>query len=191
MKTFEYMVGKADLIRKFDPEYDITLQMPFNTGMFASNRNAVDWQQMLVDFEHASAFHTHQTDPKPLTKSRDALFMTDQGFLNWFVIRRGVAVTWLDDLWLWGGNNSRFTKGDTNGGQFTGLFVHWAGCPRPGPLPLVRGIPAAKEWRRMYHGYCRKHHDLWGYLRDSAFYTQKAARIKLSIIKHRMLGKKD
>jgi hypothetical protein len=108
MKTFEWLVDRANLILKFDPEYDITLQMPFNSGVFASHCNAIDKEQMFTDFERASAFQAPPIDPKPLISSRDTLFKVDQGFLKWFVTGRRMTVTRLDDLWV--RDKARFAK---------------------------------------------------------------------------------
>ncbi|MBN1878411.1 MAG: hypothetical protein JXA33_29610 [Anaerolineae bacterium] len=193
LRAHGWFMGKADLIRQFDPGYDMTKRMPFGSGAFTAHRDLIDKELFLDLFEKALAFHAMQNDPQPMTKSRNALFMGDQGFLNYFLSSQDIAVTWLDDLFLWGSDHNLYRHYDPTM-PYAGLFVHWFNCPRPGPVPFIKGIPAAREWRQMYHTYCRTYGDLRDYVRDSIFYSvyaMKIAKSRLSIMKHKMLRKKE
>ena len=46
------------------------------------------------------------------------------------------------------------------------VALHWAGCPRPGPLPLPGRAVCAAQWRKSHRRFCRLHGDWSGYLGD-------------------------
>jgi hypothetical protein len=74
-----------------------------------------------------------------------------------------------------------------NAEPYTGLFVHWGGCPRPGPVPIPWStVPLADRWRQLYYTYCRKHGDWIGCAKDSSDFLALMGYQGLSSLKRRL-----
>ena len=67
--------------------------VPFNSGFFAVERGALDCERLLSLFQSARSFHEKMNPERKLTISRKGLFMSDQGFLNYFLARSGSALS--------------------------------------------------------------------------------------------------
>jgi hypothetical protein len=185
-RIFSLRVGDISLISEFDPQFDWQTRYPLNSGEFAASRDAVDGERLLATFRRARDFHRQRTGSDDLCHSRRGLFMSDQGFLHYFLVRHcpHAEFEWVDDL---------FCSGSTPDGQlgatelpWKATFVHWAGCTRPGPLPLSVGVPHARAWRRSYLAYCRSRRDWIGALVDSAAHLWLTARDAGSVMKRRL-----
>jgi hypothetical protein len=120
--------------------------------------------RLLQAFKRAQSFHASTQPERELTVSRKGLFMTDQGFFNYFAAQENTPVEYLEDVVLWGADRALWERRASLPSEFAGLFVHWAGCPRPGLLRF--GIPGGKEWKRFYLEYCRQHCDYSGLIRE-------------------------
>ena len=161
---FEQWVGDIRLIGQFDGRYDWRRELPFNSGFIAAHREVFDRAALMSTFRSARSFHGGTNPERGLTTSRKGLFMTDQGFLNYFVAKAGVEAERLDDVFLWGGDKELWRQRASLPGPYAGLLIHWAGCPRPGLLR--RGISGGAEWKHFYLQYCRSHSDYRGLIRD-------------------------
>jgi len=162
--SFEQWVGDTTLLKKFDAEYDWHARLPFNSGFLAAHSDVLDHERLLETFRRARSFHTATKPPRKLTVSRQGLFMTDQGFINYLVAKAEIQVEYLDDIFLWGGDKELWRQRASLPGPYAGLLIHWAGCPRPGLLRF--GIPGGKAWKRFYLDYCRQHSDYPGLVRE-------------------------
>jgi hypothetical protein len=162
--SFEQWVGNIELIHRFDGQYDWRVRVPFSSGFIAASQNVLDRERLLHTFQLARSFHADTKPERRLTVSRKGIFMGDQGFLNYFVVKAGVEVERLDDVFLWGGDKELWQQRASLPGPYAGLLIHWAGCPRPGLLRF--GIPGGKEWKRFYLDYCRQHSDYPGLVRE-------------------------
>ena len=141
---------------------------------------------MLGEFARAQAFHTSSGRPEPMTISRAAVFNGDQGFLNYMVWKQGVTVDWIPDFYCWGGLGEEHWNCTQVPSPYTGLFVHWGGCPRPGPVPLPTGVPRAAQWRRHYVHHCRKSGDWVGCAKETADFLALALHRGASRLKRRL-----
>ncbi len=180
-------VGPTDQLAQFEPAFDPTAAYPFASGNWAASRNVFDQTVLLDEFARALEFHARSGRPEPMSISREAVFNGDQGFLNYMVWKHGVAVDWIPDFFWWGGlPESEWTCKQTPS-PYTGLFVHWGGCPRPGPVPIPWStVPLAARWRQFYYTYCRKHGDWIGCAKDSADFLALLGYQSLSRLKRRL-----
>ncbi len=182
-RIFTARVGDIPLLSRFDPRFDWRGRYPLNSGEFAASRDVIDPDLFLRTFRQARDYHRSCTGRDDLCFSRTGPFMTDQGFLHYFLARHcaGSSFEWIDDL---------FRSGASVDGQlgsaplpWSGTMVHWAGCPRPGPVPVRGRIPFAAEWRRRYFEYCRSRGDWSGACRDSGHYLLAVSRDLVSTAK--------
>jgi hypothetical protein len=183
-------VGDGRFLRPFDDAYDLETQQPFCSGEFAASRDVVRHDHLLDVFEQARAMHREQIPGTELVRSRAGMFMADQGFLNYYVRRWCPAehFAWIDDLYWWGGNSESLDRDDAADGPLKGVLMHWAGCPRPGPIPLWFSPPKAREWRGHYRTYCRSRRDWGGFLADTRDYVVHSSREGASRAKRRLYG---
>jgi hypothetical protein len=188
-RVFIHRAGDPELLRKFDATYDWERWFPFNSGEFSASRDAVDQQLLLDVYEEASARHAELTPGRPMMRSRDGMFMSDQGFLNYFINRwcPAVNVEWIENLYLWGGLEERLPPASPETSAFRGALIHWAGCNRPGPLPVPTGVPHARDWRRYHRAYCRSRGDWRGFLRDVSEQIVRVTRDFVSGVKRRLV----
>ncbi|MCX6929287.1 MAG: hypothetical protein NT154_39615 [Verrucomicrobia bacterium] len=161
---FEETIGRIPLINEFDACYDWRSRLPFNGGFVAAHRDVLDREGLLDFYQRAERFHARTKPPRKLSSSRNVMFNGDQGILQYYLAKTGVQVEYLDDAFLWGGDRELWDQRTSLAGEFAGLLIHWAGCPRPGLLRF--GIPGGKEWKRFYLGYCRQHSDYSGLVRE-------------------------
>jgi hypothetical protein len=177
-RIFRERAGRPDLIAKFDIIYQWMARFPFNSGEFAASRDAIDHEELLSIFEHACAFHREQDPLDPLVGSRSALFMSDQGFLNYYMarFRPGVELNWLRDVHWWGGHPEARRRPGPETPATEGAIIHWAGCPRPGPIPMEPLIPGHLRWQGFYLAHCLRHGDVRGLIADSASHVHHVGR---------------
>lgn len=186
-RIFRERAGRPDVIARFDPGYRWMERFPFNSGEFAASRDAIDREELLSVFERACAFHRAQDPRDPLVGSRSALFMSDQGFLNYYMARYrpGLPLHWIKDLHRWGGHAEARRRPRDGDPAFEGSIIHWAGCPRPGPLPLEPWVPRHVDWLRRYLGYCIRHRDWPGLLRDASDHSIGVFSSRASALRRR------
>lgn len=168
-RIFRERAGRPDVIARFDPHFRWMERFPFNSGEFGASRDAIDHEEFLSVFERACAFH-HAHDPRdPLISSRSALFMSDQGFLNYYMARYrpGVRLHWVRDVHLWGGHVEARRRSREGGPSVEGSIIHWAGCPRPGPVPLEPFVPRHWDWQHRYFAHCIRRRDWGGLVQDT------------------------
>jgi hypothetical protein len=182
-RMFTNRAGDLRLLSGFDPGFDWRECYPLNSGEFASCRDAFDTRVFFDVFRRARQFDAVHGPGIDLRFSRRGLFMSDQGFLHYFLARHAphLEVEWIDDLFRWGGRSEGLEPGFVPAGPWESTVVHWAGCPRPGPIPLRPGVPKAREWRRRYLQHCCKHRDWTGFLRDSWEYALHTSRDVASV----------
>jgi hypothetical protein len=175
---FANRAGDIRLLSRFDPDFDWRERYPLNSGEFASSSDAFDKRVFLDLFRRAREFDAAHGPGIDLRFSRRGLFMSDQGFLHYFLTRHAphLEIEWIDDLFRWGGRPEGLEPGFVPAGPWESTVVHWAGCRRPGPIPLRPGVPKAREWRRRYLEHCRKHGDWTGFLLDSYEYAMHTGR---------------
>ena len=184
-ETYASWVGDPARIATFDNAYNFHRRVPFNSGFFASTKDSIDRKDLLETFRRARSFNERQNSER-FTSSRKALFMGDQGFLNYYADVCDIRLRWADDAYIWGGDPALFSGERDEDQPFAGMFVHWAGCPRPGPIPLRPGIPKASEWRSFYWDYCREYGDWSGFGTDAAGYVLADVIRRLSRLKARI-----
>lgn len=177
-RMFANRAGDVRLLQAFDPGFDWRARFPLNSGEFAASVDAIDRAAFLDVFAHAREFDRLHGPGIDLRFSRSGLFMSDQGFLHYFLMRHSpdVPIEWVDDVFRWGGRSDGLLPGHKPRNDWEGAIVHWAGCRRPGPLPLRPGVPRAAEWRRRYLEHCRKHGDWSGLISDSVAYATHTLR---------------
>lgn len=176
---FEAHIGEAGLLHEFDPNYDWHNAFPFNSGFFATHRDVLPREWLQGVFESAQRFHRDRKLP-PLAFSRDGVFMTDQGLLNYAIAKRGVAPTLLVDAFYWGGRRPAEEERIARD-EMKHLFVHWAGCPRPNLFDTTP--PAGEQWRQAYSSFHRQRDNRWEWIQDlarqSRMHYGKSARATL------------
>lgn len=189
-EVFLYRAGDPELLRQFDAGYEWDRYFPFNSGEFCASRDAVNRDRLLAVFEEAKARHAQFTPGIPMIRSRVGMFMSDQGFLNYFMNRwcPDVPVEWVEDLYLWGGMKEIAPMGAAESAPFKGTLIHWAGCRRPGPLPLEFGVPRAREWRTHHREYCRSRGEWGGFVRDAYDQLSSAALRLASTLKRALFS---
>jgi hypothetical protein len=175
-RIFTARVGDIPLLSAFDREFDWRVRYPLNSGEFAASRDVIDPDLFLSTFRQARTYHLSCIGRDDMCFSRAGPFMSDQGFLHYFLARHcpQSSFEWVDDL---------FRSGASVDGQlgssplpWSGTMVHWAGCARPGPVPVRGRIPYAREWRRRYFEYCRSRGDWSGACLDSGQYLLSTSR---------------
>lgn len=183
--VFRQRAGEPDLLRRFDAAYAWDRWFPFNSGEFSASRDAVNHDELLDVYAEASTLHSRLTPGRPMMYSRAGMFMGDQGFLNYFMNRHcpTVRVQWIEDLYVWGGLNEATPTSVRPSAPYAGTLIHWAGCRRPGPLPLGFGIPRARDWRVRHREYCRSRQDWRGFVQDACDQAMLAARDFASNVK--------
>ncbi len=187
LSIFTHRVGDASLLTRFDPRFEWRTRYPLNSGEFAASRDVVDRELFLDTFRRACDFHRECMGTADLCFSRRGPFMTDQGFLHYFLVRHcdPSSFEWVDDLFRSGA--SRDGQLGDGEGPLRGTLVHWAGCARPGPVPVRIGIPFAAEWRRRYLEYCIRRGDWRGALADSGRYVSATSREYASRVKRLLI----
>ena len=190
-RIFRERVGRRDEIARFDPEIGWMANFAFNSGEFAASRDAVDQAEILETFERAREHHARHSADDPLEGSRNALFMGDQGFLNYYMgrFRPHVAIRWVPDLHLWGGHAEAREQPAGASTDMEGSIIHWAGCPRPGPRPLEPWIPRHAAWQRAYLRQCLESGDYAGAIEDSFRQVVHVARRWGSGLKRLLRGR--
>ena len=167
-RYFEAMTGDVAALASFDPAYDWREGHLLNSGEFSASRNAIDHETFLDVFARGKLFYAEH-GMGPMTGMRSGPFYTDQGFLSYFLAAyaSGTRVEWLDDLYSWGGcDELTHYRNDDSTDPLKWVAIHWAGCPRPGPIPLPGRAVCASLWRRDHRRYCRRHGDWSGYVQD-------------------------
>jgi hypothetical protein len=162
------MTGDPAALVAFDSSFDWRRAHLLNSGEFSASRDAIDRDTFLAVFTKAKQFYAERGLGN-MTGSRIGPFMGDQGFLSYFLAAHapGTRVEWLDDLYAWGGCDelTRY-RDDDHTDPLKWVAVHWAGCPRPGPIPLPGRALCAAQWRREHRRYCRLRGDWSGYGQD-------------------------
>ena len=162
------MTGDPAALVAFDSSFDWRRAHLLNSGEFSASRDAIDRDTFLAVFTKAKQFYAERGLGN-MTGSRIGPFMGDQGFLSYFLAAHapGTRVEWLDDLYAWGGCDelTRY-RDDDHTDPPKWVAVHWAGCPRPGPIPLPGRALCAAQWRREHRRYCRLRGDWSGYGQD-------------------------
>lgn len=143
-------IGDLDLLRDYDSQYDPCEAFPFNSGFFATHQHVFDQHRLMERFESAVRLQREHGLP-PLTRTREGVFMGDQGFLNYMAMQSGARLQLLDDVFVWGG--VPFTPSPSDAAPYRNAFVHWAGCPRPSLFGF--DVPAGERWLRHYLQYHR------------------------------------
>ncbi len=139
-------VGDEALLAELDPGWRSEGFRPFNSSFFATHRSYVDKPTLRDVFEHANAINERHGKPR-LYRSREGVFMGDQGLLNYLVWKTGVPPLSLPDVFVWGGRADAqlASPGDS---PLERVFVTWAGNLRP--TLIRRSVPAGREWARDY-----------------------------------------
>lgn len=183
--AYESMTGNVAALAAFDPTFDWRAGHLLNSGEFAASRDAVDRDTMLEAFARARRFYAER-DLGTMTSSRLGPFMGDQGFLSYLLAAHAPATTveWLDDLYAWGGREelTRY-RDDDHTDPLKWVAIHWAGCPRPGPIPIPGRAVCAADWRRFHRRACLRRGEMGGYVRDvfkdaGTLAWQAASRVK-------------
>ena len=189
-RALEVMTGNTAALALFDPAFDWRDAHLLNSGEFSASRDAVDHDTFLAVFSKAKQFYADQ-GLGTMTGSRIGPFMGDQGFLSYFLAAHapGTRVEWLDDLYAWGGRDelTRY-RNDDHTDPLKWVAVHWAGCPRPGPIPLPGRAVCAADWRRDHRRYCRLRGDWLGYVEDCLQDAGTLAWQVASRMKRRLTG---
>jgi hypothetical protein len=130
-------LGNPKLLVEFDKSYDPYGRMPFNSGIFASSRYALE-ACSFEDLYHAETeFYKTKLGKDFNWKSAD-LFYRDQGHLNYLVDKLRLPFVNLqpDGNDVWAGDDcfaESITIEHIRNGSLPYSFIHWAGVPRPTP----------------------------------------------------------
>lgn len=182
--------GDPSALLDFDPSFDWRRVHLLNSGEFSASRDAIDRDTFLAVFASAKRFYVERGLGN-MTGSRVGPFMGDQGFLSYFLAAHAPAtrVEWLDDLYAWGGREElTHYPIDDHTDPLKWVAVHWAGCPRPGPLPLPGRAVCAARWRKSHRRFCRLRGDWSGYLKDCLEDARTLAWGGASRLKRRFLS---
>ncbi len=159
-------IGNVDVLKDFDPDYDPYAHYPFNAGLFASSRLAIDEKAFESLHKREQEFFKKKLDKEFAWNSHD-LFFADQGRLNYLVDQLNIPRKTLYPYgqYYWGGRAREFLLDQVLAGKSESNFIHWAGCPRPSPslycrrplLPLLTvgcsDLPAKYKLLKEIPGY--------------------------------------
>jgi hypothetical protein len=162
-EIFKNTVGQLQLILDFDPKYKWEARIPFHSGFIAASHDYINHKDLLDTFFATKLYHEKREKNK-FTTSRTGIFMSDQGFINYYLAKYELAVEYIKDIVIWGGNKIYWAESIHLTDSLSGLFVHWAGCPRPGIIP--RSVPGQSEWTHEYLKQCKTPNDYLGLIND-------------------------
>lgn len=181
------MVGEIDWMERFDPSVRWQSLPMINGGEFAASRDAIDHEDFLATLARARRFYTEHGLGAMTSSRRPGPFMSDQGFLSYYMSKRrsGVVVESLDDLYGWAGSIDELARfrPDDRSTPMSWVALHWAGCLRPGPIPFPGRSPLAREWRHAHRRYIYTRRDAVGYVVDVAADITRLLRIAASQLK--------
>lgn len=184
-KHEERLSYNIKLIEEFDPSFDWLSVYPFNSGNFASTKDLIDLNSLKKLYHQADIFNQSAGYP-PFNNSRDGLFMSDQGMINYIVHHHlKLNVQYIDNLYFWGGHSIKKFKSSKK----SNYFIHWAGCPRP--TFLRRNVPAGDIWIELFYEYYKNRNRremIWDIFKNSCFDLNERFRGFGSRIKKRLLS---
>ena len=127
-------LGNVELLSEFDPEFDPYARYPFNSGLFASTREAIS-EEAFADLHTRERTFFHDRLNRSFQWDSHHLFFGDQGRLNYLVDRLGIERhgTFPVGHYHWGGDALALPLETVLAGEAPCNFVHWAGTPRPSP----------------------------------------------------------
>lgn len=188
---FEDRLGEIDWLERFDPSVRWQSLPLLNSGEFAASRDAVDPDEFLDTFDRACRFYVDHGLGTMIHSRRPGPFMGDQGFLSYFIGKRGteVNVEAIANLYCWAGRIEELVRFRPNepSTPLSWVAVHWAGIPRLGPLPFPGRSPLAAEWRRAYRRYTWSRRDAVGYAADVAADAVRLLRAGASAMKQKVM----
>ncbi|MGD0966217.1 MAG: hypothetical protein ABSA57_20260 [Candidatus Acidiferrales bacterium] len=128
-------LGNPDLLARFDAAYSPYGRVPFNSGIFASRREAISESDLRTLHEREVSFYADILN-QPFTWKSCDLFVTDQGRLNYLVDKLSIPIIDLrpDGHDIWAGDIiEKVTVDRLRNDKLEFKFIHWAGVPRPSP----------------------------------------------------------
>lgn len=152
-------LGDLGLIARFDPELDLTNYYPFNTGLMFSYREPVPIETTLGWFTRAQKLQSESGYP-PLGHTRKGVFMSDQGFINYFLRKAGIRVDLLRDIYVWGSEALCEKQILSENDPLKWCFVHWAGSNLPSLWS--RSMLFHRDWKENYVAHVRQQKGLAG-----------------------------
>ena len=151
-KICSHHIGDIDLIRELDPELDMEDYYPFNTGFMYSSRASVPLDTLFQWYENAQEFQVKCGFPQ-LGYTRKGVFMSDQGFINYFARKAGLDVRLLRDVYVWGSEILSEDDILTSEDPLKYNFVHWAGSDCPSLW--CRDMLFHEDWKKNFSSQCR------------------------------------
>ena len=147
---YQSLTGDLELQQELDPEYDYRGNFPFNTSFIGSHRGAISLDLLDLTFFKTQALHKALGLP-PLNNSREGVFMTDQGLINYLIYKEGIQPVFLQDVFLYGKKeNDALLKGQMkNHKPYAHAVVTWPGYPRPSVLR--KDLAGADLWNQFFH----------------------------------------
>jgi hypothetical protein len=134
----------------FDPSTDVSIQYPFNAGLFAGRRLTIG-EKDLRDLNRAERKFYQDVLNRDFSWKANGLFQRDQGRLNYLACKLGIVTKPLHPelICLYGGDALEVEVDDVLQRKMDYHIIHWTGAPRPSPSlfcvkPLL--FPLAFLW---------------------------------------------
>jgi hypothetical protein len=126
-------IGRGPLDR-FDPDYNIFENYPFNAGLFASRRLVLTESDFVILNKKEKMFYRYMLKKDWTWKSSD-LFFRDQGRLNYLVRKLSIPTFHLrpDLICLAGTSELQVSFDQVAGGSCDFHLIHWMGSLSPSP----------------------------------------------------------
>jgi len=132
-------IGRGPLAR-FDPDLDFYGRHPFNAGVFASRRLAIEEADLAALHQAERAFYRDVLDERWTWQSK-SLFFRDQGRLNYLVAKLSIPVLPLGPELICraGASAIEVSVASVEPGTCDFHIVHWMGAKSPSPSLFCRG----------------------------------------------------
>jgi hypothetical protein len=133
-QTIARDIGRGPL-SEFDPDHDFLLHKPFNSGVFAGSRLAINESDLAALNEAERKFYRENLDIEDWTWKSSELFFRDQGRLNYLVRKLSIPTFPLEPelICVSGASSVSVSVDDVKNSACDFHVIHWMGSKAPTP----------------------------------------------------------
>jgi hypothetical protein len=133
-------IGRGPLAR-FDPDHDFFARYPFNAGVFAGRRLAIEEADLAKLNQAERAFYRDALELEAWSWKSSDLFFRDQGRLNYLVAKLSIPVLPLHPELICraGASATEVSLAEVERGACDFHLVHWMGAKSPSPSLFCSG----------------------------------------------------